>query len=272
MGGGCWQMNAVQKGEMGWFGACNVVSAASGGTFDLAPYETPANGIQALRVPKGDGRYFYIENRRPLGRFDTTRSSTALNTVFSGVLIHEGPQQLSPQPSMSTRNPYLMDANPATGTFDDAALQVGRTWTNGSVAITLISKDASGNARVQVSAAGSGGPVCLDGSPYVGGTLPPPPPPPPACSGITVFQHTIYGGYAVTLPVGDYSTAGLSERGALNNDISSLRVPAGCSVTLYDGDNFSGITLTKNADDPSLVDDPTNGGNWNDLMSSVRVR
>ncbi|HVJ15291.1 MAG TPA: hypothetical protein VM686_07615, partial [Polyangiaceae bacterium] len=178
MGGGCWQMNAVQKGEMNWFGACNVVSAKAGGTFDIDPFETPSNGIQALRVPKGDGRYFYIENRRALGKFDVMRSSATINTVFTGVLIHEGPEQLSPQPSMATRNPYLIDTNPGTSTFDDAALQVGKTWSNGNVTITLVSKDANGVAKVQVSVAGgSGDALCLDGTKFGSVTQPPDEPP-----------------------------------------------------------------------------------------------
>jgi hypothetical protein len=415
MGGGCWQMNTVQKAEMNWFGACNVVAAKAGGTFDIAPYETASNGIQALRVPKGDGRYFYIENRRALGKFDTMRSSATINTVFTGVLIHEGPEQLSPQPSMATRNPYLIDTNPGTSTFDDAALQVGKTWSNGNVTITLVSKDANGVAKVQVTVAGgTGDALCLDGTKFGAVTQPPdePPQPPqnipntltaknsgkcldvyangngdgtniqqwtchtggaqafklepiaggafrilhigsgkcvdvsgastatganiqlwtcngtgaqsfrvedsgggysrivntnsnkcmevadastandanvrqwdcnggdnqqwkiatPACGGITLYQHINYGGYAVTLPAGDYNTAALASRGVVNNDVTSLKVPAGCSVKLFDGDNYTGITLDKTADDASLVDDARSGGSWNDLMSSIQVR
>jgi hypothetical protein len=94
----------------------------------------------------------------------------------------------------------------------------------------------------------------------------------PACSGITLYQHTNYGGYAVTLPAGNYTTAALSSRGVLNNDVSSVKVPAGCSITLFDGDNYTGVSLQKAANDASLVDDPRSGGSWNDLMSSLQVR
>ncbi|HVJ20189.1 MAG TPA: hypothetical protein VM686_32465, partial [Polyangiaceae bacterium] len=179
MGGGCWQMNAVQKGEMGWFGKCNIVTANSGGTFDIAPYENPSDGIQALRVPRGDGRYFYIENRTVAGKFDTLRSSSTLNTAFTGVLIHEGPE-VQPMPSMDYRNPYLIDTNTSTGTFEDSALQVGRGYTSGNVSISLVSKASNtSTAQVQVTVTGgSGSSLCMDGTVY-GSTTPPPPPPPP---------------------------------------------------------------------------------------------
>ncbi len=87
------------------------------------------------------------------------------------------------------------------------------------------------------------------------------------CSGVTLYQHTNYGGYAVTLPPGDYTLGALLSRGVLNDDVSSLRVPAGCSTTLYEHDNFGGATLVRSSDDSDL----RNAG-WNDHLSSVRVR
>ncbi len=88
-----------------------------------------------------------------------------------------------------------------------------------------------------------------------------------ACSGITLYQNTSYGGTGVTLPPGDYNLAALTPRGAKNDDASSLRVPSGCSVTLYEHDNFGGASLGRTSDDATLVDD-----GWNDRMSSIRVR
>jgi hypothetical protein len=51
------------------------------------------------------------------------------------------------------------------------------------------------------------------------------------CPGVTVYQHTNYGGYAVTLSPGDYNLGALSSRGVVNDDVSSVRVPSGCSAT-----------------------------------------
>jgi hypothetical protein len=83
----------------------------------------------------------------------------------------------------------------------------------------------------------------------------------------TVYQHCSYGGYAIPLPVGTYTLANLLSRGMLkDNDISSLRVTSGYRVILYDGDNATGATLTKTADDDCLVND-----SFNDRATSVRV-
>lgn len=82
----------------------------------------------------------------------------------------------------------------------------------------------------------------------------------------TLFQHCGYGGYAVSLPAGSYTLAQLSAMGLKNDDISSLRVPAGLKVTLFEHDNFQGRALIVAADDDCLVD---NGAN--DMLSSIMV-
>lgn len=85
-------------------------------------------------------------------------------------------------------------------------------------------------------------------------------------TGVTFYQHTEYGGYAVTLAVGDYTLSQLASRGVRNDDVSSIKVPSGWSVTLYEHDNYSGASLTKTSDDSTLVDD-----SWNDRISSVKI-
>jgi len=82
----------------------------------------------------------------------------------------------------------------------------------------------------------------------------------------TAYQHCNYGGNAVALPEGSYTLAQLQARGIPNDDVSSLRVNAGYQATLYDGDNFSGASVTKTADAACLVDD-----GFNDRVSSLVV-
>ncbi|PTL81651.1 carbohydrate-binding protein [Vitiosangium sp. GDMCC 1.1324] len=89
---------------------------------------------------------------------------------------------------------------------------------------------------------------------------------PPGATAVTVYQDINYGGYAAGLPVGSYTLSALQARGVLNDDITSLKVASGYKVTLYADDNFTGATLTKTADDASLVDD-----SWNDRVSSLVV-
>jgi hypothetical protein len=83
----------------------------------------------------------------------------------------------------------------------------------------------------------------------------------------TVYKDCNYTGRAVSLPVGDYNLAALQVRGINNNDISSLRVTAGYSIVLYDGDNFSGSITTLTGDNSCLV-----SSSWNDLTTSLKVR
>jgi hypothetical protein len=82
----------------------------------------------------------------------------------------------------------------------------------------------------------------------------------------TVFQHTNYGGTSGALPVGSYTLSQLQARGIADNWVSSVRVTAGYRITFYENDNFGGATLSKTADDATLVDD-----SWNDRATSVRV-
>lgn len=82
----------------------------------------------------------------------------------------------------------------------------------------------------------------------------------------TVYKDCNYGGYAIGLPAGSYTTAQLQSRGILNNDISSVRVQPGYQIRLYQNDNFSGTSVLKTGDDGCLVDD-----GFNDQASSVVV-
>jgi hypothetical protein len=80
------------------------------------------------------------------------------------------------------------------------------------------------------------------------------------------FKDCTYGGYAVSLAPGSYTLTKLRSYGILNDDISSLTVQSGYSVTLYWDDNFAGATLGKTTSDDCLVDD-----GWNDKASSVVI-
>lgn len=83
---------------------------------------------------------------------------------------------------------------------------------------------------------------------------------------VQVAQHCDYGGYNVGLPVGSYNLGQLQARGIVNDDISSLRVQVGYSITLYQNDNFSGNSITKTSDDNCLVNE-----GFNDSASSIVV-
>jgi hypothetical protein len=97
-----------------------------------------------------------------------------------------------------------------------------------------------------------------------GGTTPPP------TGGVVFYQHTHFGGVAgQALPVGSYSLTALVARGVQNDWASSVKVPAGRSVTMYQHDNFTGTQWTVSGHNNNfLLLQP----NANDQVSSVVVK
>jgi hypothetical protein len=84
--------------------------------------------------------------------------------------------------------------------------------------------------------------------------------------GPTFYQHDNFAGNSVSLGRGSYTLSQLIAAGIANDDITSVRVPAGYSVTIYQHDNFGGTSWT-------LTGDEANLGNrgCNDMLSSVRI-
>ena len=83
---------------------------------------------------------------------------------------------------------------------------------------------------------------------------------------VTVYQHCGYEGYRVRLPPGNYSMGDLHARGVRNDDLSSIRVPRGYTVTIYEHDGFQGQYRTLTQSDECLI----NSG-FNDKISSISV-
>ena len=78
-----------------------------------------------------------------------------------------------------------------------------------------------------------------------------------------VYQHINYGGASRKLVPGQYDS---SEFGAVNNDvISSLKVPSGWTVTLYEHPNLQGRSKKITTDTPWV------GVDFNDITSSIVV-
>lgn len=80
---------------------------------------------------------------------------------------------------------------------------------------------------------------------------------------VLLYKDSFYGGLSQALYDGDYNVGDLK----IGNDaLSSLRVSAGFSVTLYDDKDFGGHSVTLTSDNPRL-----DGISWNDRVSSIRV-
>lgn len=82
---------------------------------------------------------------------------------------------------------------------------------------------------------------------------------------VVAYQDITYGGYGARFSVGQYTTAQMIARGARDNDITSLVIPPGMQVTLFDGDNFTGASVKLTANTGWI------GGDWNDRVSSMIV-
>lgn len=125
-----------------------------------------------------------------------------------------------------------------------------------------------GNSNIgqYLDAAGTGQ-RAIDGMNANGGPVPTPTPtPPPTGDGVTVYQHCNFGGYAVSLEAGNYPLSQLNALGIRNNDVSSVRVPEGYTIEMFNNDNYSGTVVTKTADDDCLVND-----SFNDQLTSIIV-
>jgi hypothetical protein len=81
--------------------------------------------------------------------------------------------------------------------------------------------------------------------------------------GAQIFQHAHYEGAAQFLPIGSYNTAAL---GIGDNALSSLKVPRGLIVELYDNDARTNL-IGEFSESASFV-----GADLNDRASSIRVR
>jgi hypothetical protein len=93
---------------------------------------------------------------------------------------------------------------------------------------------------------------------------------PPAGNGVTFFENINFSGAASqALPVGRHNLASLQTRGFLNDWASSVRVPAGRTVLMYQDDNFTGTQWTLTADNANFVALQPNA---NDQVSSVVVQ
>ena len=81
-----------------------------------------------------------------------------------------------------------------------------------------------------------------------------------------VFQHCNFRGYGVKLTPGWYNLGQLNRLGVRNDDLSSIRVPRGYVVTLYEHANFRGRAIRLTHSDSCFV----NNG-FNDIVSSIKV-
>ena len=134
------------RAQLGWLPDVQTVTAS--GTYLLAPAEFSGTP-RLVRVARGDGTYLNLEFRQPWGTlFDNFSTS---DPVVNGVSIRIAPA------TSSIVQSKLVDANPSTSTFSDAALGVGKTVTDPltGVSLTTLSVGPAG-ASVSIQMPGGG--------------------------------------------------------------------------------------------------------------------
>lgn len=82
--------------------------------------------------------------------------------------------------------------------------------------------------------------------------------------GVSFYQDPSYVRLGSTLPAGAYDGTLLGSYGVVGDDISSIKVPPGYSVTVYEHDGFEGASETLTGDHPTL-------STLNDEISSLVV-
>lgn len=83
---------------------------------------------------------------------------------------------------------------------------------------------------------------------------------------VTVFADCNYSGVSGKLEVGDYNLAQLKKFGLGNNDISSVKVPKGMSITVYENDFLRGDSAST-AGDVQCIDT----GDFANRITSVSI-
>ena len=113
------------RSQLGW--TPDVQTVTTSGTYLVAPAELTGTP-RMVRVARGDGTYLNLEFRQPWGIFDDFGAG---DPVVNGVSIRIAPSTTSIVQSK------LVDANPGTSSFSDAALAVGATVVDPATGVSI---------------------------------------------------------------------------------------------------------------------------------------
>ncbi|MGN7989274.1 hypothetical protein ACTJKC_18145 [Pedobacter sp. 22226] len=199
------------------------------------PYEAATTSINALFAYNSATQAFNVS-----GSFTS-------NKEVSDILIYMDPDLGS---SDADYNAVAWRSTPATGNTISATIPFSELYYKNNepynIRVKLLLKNG-GNVSKTYSFS------FLNGVPQVGTN-----------GSAKFYQNASYGGYGISLPIGQYTTADLISRGISNNDVSSVNVGLGVKVIMYDGDNFTGSSI-------ELTSSSTYVSTFNDKASSIKV-
>lgn len=143
-------LDAPMKLAIGWLdrSSSRVASPTSSQTYNIYPIEVNDNNLKAVRVPRPNGGYLYLEFRGKYGDDADFANSMPNSNIYTGVLLHTYEDEVN---GCSFCHSYLIHA---TGGSDPqtAALQAGQTYTDPDTGtkIKVVSVSPNNYATVQV--------------------------------------------------------------------------------------------------------------------------
>jgi len=140
--------------RLGWLDADKVTRLDTPGSYTVTLHSPGSwvKGVKGVQIPLRNangqlsGKSYFLEARRAVP-FDVFTWS-GLRAYTSGIGIRYAPDDIAPRPSRT----YLIDTTPATATFGDAPLGVGRTYNDSvyGVSITTLSTNPVRGMRVRI--------------------------------------------------------------------------------------------------------------------------
>ncbi|XOU94165.1 MAG: hypothetical protein ACNFW9_04945 [Candidatus Kerfeldbacteria bacterium] len=129
--------NALHKDVTGWFiDGTEIQTVDANGIYELYPIEiADRSKLKALKIPRGDDHYVYVEYRQPIG-YDET--SVNWSNLITGALVHTTERSAGVDFPNSAKS-YLIDlcgppygecGNWFNAASRNVALQVGNSWTD----------------------------------------------------------------------------------------------------------------------------------------------
>lgn len=136
-------VSAWRKLEFGVLPAADAPTIAYSGTYTVAPLEQ-ATGVRLLRVPTAGGKFIDLDFRQPLGFYDGNLSPT--EPVTNGVTLRVDP------PHFNHEDSHLLDTTPATASWEDSPLTVGRSFRDPTTGVSIETLSAGpAGATVRIS-------------------------------------------------------------------------------------------------------------------------
>jgi len=138
--------SAWNLARLGFLKPENIKTIEASGTYSMRSALHPTTEPTVLRIPRertpnGDvTSWYYLEVRESGGVFESVSDATD-----TGVSI-----RIAPNPAGFSPETLLLDANPATSTFQDAPLAVGETFDGGPVQVKTLSA-GGGSAAVTIT-------------------------------------------------------------------------------------------------------------------------